>query len=58
MDRSKDKLVEKWLADRAARRQLLKAISEEGNITAQLSSINNKITLYESSTFKDTLVLQ
>ena len=52
---AKDKLVEKWLADRAARRQLLKAISEEGNITAQLSSINNKITLYESSTFKDTL---
>lgn len=52
---AKDKLVEKWLADRATRRQLLNAISEEANITAQLGSTNNKIALYESSTFKDTL---
>ncbi|MBL0745712.1 TrlF family AAA-like ATPase [Chryseolinea lacunae] len=52
---AKDKLVEKWIADRATRRQLIKAISEEGNITAQLGSTNNKIALYESSTYRDTL---
>jgi len=52
---SKDKLVEKWLAYRATKRQLYNAISEEGNINAQLGSTNNKIALYESSTFKDTL---
>lgn len=52
---AKDKLVEKWIANRATRRQLKKAISEEGNITAQLSSTNNQISLYESSTYRNTL---
>lgn len=52
---AKEKLVDKWLADRAARRQFYNAISEEANITAQLGSTNNKISLYESSTFRDTL---
>jgi energy-coupling factor transporter ATP-binding protein EcfA2 len=52
---AKDKLVEKWLADRATRRQLHSAIAEEGNLNAQLGLTNNKIALYESSTFKDTL---
>lgn len=52
---AKENLVDKWLADRAARRQLYNAISEEANITAQLGSTNNKIALYESSTFIDTL---
>ena len=52
---AKNKLVEKWLADRATRRQLQNAISEEGNINAQLGLTNNKIALYESTTFKDTL---
>ena len=52
---AKDKLIEKWLADRATERQLRNAISEEANINAQLSSTNNKIALYESSTFKETL---
>mgnify|MGYP001143036685 CR=1 FL=1 len=52
---AKDKLVERWIADRATRRQLNKAISEEGNINAQLSSTNNKIALYESSTYRETL---
>lgn len=51
----KDKLVEKWLADRATRRQLNNAISEEANIRAQLDSTNNKISLYESSAYKATL---
>ena len=52
---AKDKLIEKWLADRATGRQLQNAIAEEGNINAQLSSTKNKIALYESSTFIETL---
>ena len=52
---AKDKLIEKWLADRATSRQLHNAIAEEGNINAQLGSTNNKIALYESSTFRETL---
>ncbi len=48
-------LVNKWLADRAARRQLLFAISEEANIRAQLNSTNNKIALFESSAYRATL---
>jgi ABC-type lipoprotein export system ATPase subunit len=52
---AKDKLVSKWLADRATRRQLHSAISEEANIRAQLGSTNNKIALFESSDYKDTL---
>lgn len=51
----KDKLVEKWLADRATLRQLQNAVSEETNIKAQLDSTNNKITLYESSEYRGTL---
>jgi DNA repair ATPase RecN len=52
---AKDKLVSKWLADRATRRQLHFAISEEANIRAQLGSANNKIALFESSDYRDTL---
>lgn len=52
---AKDTLINKWIADRATRRQLYKAISEESNIRAQLSSVNNKIVLYESSEYRDTL---
>ncbi len=52
---AKNMLVNKWLADRATRRQLHFAISEEANIRAQLGSANNKIALFESSTFKTTL---
>ncbi len=51
----KERLVEKWLADRAKGRQLQSAISEEHNLKAQLDSTNNKIQLYESSEYKDTL---
>lgn len=52
---AKDRLVNKWLADRATRRQLYFAISEESNIRAQLGSANNKIALFESSEYRDTL---
>ena len=52
---AKDRLVNKWLADRATRRQLHFAISEEANIRAQLGSANNKIALFESSSYRDTL---
>ncbi len=52
---AKDNLVNRWIADRATRRQLHNAISEESNIRAQLGSANNKIELYESSDYKDTL---
>ena len=52
---AKERLVSKWLADRAIRRQLYFAISEEANIRAQLGSANNKIALFESSDYRDTL---
>lgn len=52
---AKEVLTNKWIADRATRRQLNNAISEESNIRAQLSSVNNKIALYESSAYRDTL---
>ena len=52
---AKEKLVERWLADRATARHLQSAISEEQNLKAQLDSTNNKIHLYESSDYKDTL---
>lgn len=52
---AKDRLVNKWLAERATRRQLNFAISEESNIRAQLGSTNNKIALFESSEYRDTL---
>jgi len=52
---AKERLVDKWLADRATRRQLHSAISEEANIRAQLNSANNKIALFESSEYKETL---
>lgn len=51
----RDTLVNKWLADRARARQLQSAISEEYNLKAQLDSTNNKIQLYESSDYRDTL---
>jgi DNA repair ATPase RecN len=52
---AKDRLINKWIADRATRRQLHFAISEESNIRAQLGSANNKIELFESSDYRDTL---
>ncbi len=52
---ARDKLIDKWLADRATERTLIKAISEEANLNAQLNSTNDKIILYEDSGYKDTL---
>ena len=52
---AKEKLINKWLATRAKRRELKNAISEEANIKAQLSAVTNKISLFESSSYKDTL---
>jgi len=52
---AKDRLGNKWLTDRATRRQLHSAISEEAKVKAQLGSANNKIALFESSAYKDTL---
>ena len=51
----KEKLLEKWIASRAIKRQLQNAILEEANVRVQLTSTNNKIELYESSEYKDTL---
>lgn len=52
---ARERLLNKWLADRATRRQLSFAVSEETNIRAQLGSTNNKISLFESSAYRDTL---
>nr|WP_315394822.1 AAA family ATPase [uncultured Sphingobacterium sp.] len=52
---AKDILINKWLSNCAKRRQLNNAISEETNIGAQLRVVNNKITLFESSEYKETL---
>lgn len=48
-------LVKKWLADRATARELRVAISDEKNLKAQLEATKNKIKLYESSEYKETL---
>ncbi|MFD2554761.1 TrlF family AAA-like ATPase [Sphingobacterium tabacisoli] len=54
-DEAKELLVNKWLSNRAQRRQLKNAISEETNIRAQLNAVNSKIMLFESSKYKETL---
>lgn len=51
----RNNLTKKWLADKSSARELKFAISEEKNLKAQLESTNNKIKLYESSEYKDTL---
>ncbi|MDD4905861.1 MAG: AAA family ATPase, partial [Methylobacter tundripaludum] len=51
----KEQLINKWLADRANERTLIKAISEESNLKAQLNSTNDKILLYENSNYKEIL---
>jgi hypothetical protein len=54
-DEAKDLLLNQWISTRAQRRQINNAISEETNIRAQLGSVNNKITLFESSEYRETL---
>lgn len=51
----KELLIEQWLALRAKQRQLKKSVKEETNLKVQLESTDNKIKLYESSEFKETL---
>lgn len=51
----RNNLLKKWLADRASARELKSAISEEKNLKAQVEATNNKIKLYESSEYKETL---
>lgn len=52
---NKNILIKKWLTDRATARELQSAISEEENLKAQLEATNNKINLYESSEYNETL---
>ncbi len=52
---TKETLLNQWISERAKRRQLISAISEEANIKAQLRSINNKISLFESSEYREIL---
>lgn len=54
-DEAKELLISQWISKRAQRRQLNNAISEEANIRAQLGTVNNKITLFESSEYRETL---
>jgi DNA repair ATPase RecN len=54
-EEAKESLVIQWIANRAKRRQLNNAISEETNIGAQLGAVSNKINLFESSVYKQTL---
>jgi ABC-type lipoprotein export system ATPase subunit len=54
-DEAKDILINQWISKRAQRRKLTNAISEEANIRVQLSAVNNKISLYESSEYRETL---
>nr|WP_288837617.1 AAA family ATPase [uncultured Flavobacterium sp.] len=52
---AKELLINQWLSNRAQKRNLNAAISEETNIRAQLGAVNNKIALFESSDFRETL---
>lgn len=54
-EEAKELLINQWIANRAKMRQLNNAISEEANIKAQLGTVNNKITLFESSEYRETL---
>jgi ABC-type lipoprotein export system ATPase subunit len=54
-EEAKESLINQWLFNRAQKRKLNNAISEETNIRAQLGTVNNKIALYESSKYKETL---
>lgn len=54
-EEAKESLINQWISNRAQRRKLNNAISEETNIRAQLAAVNNKITLFESSEYKETL---
>jgi histidinol phosphatase-like PHP family hydrolase len=54
-EEAKESLINQWISNRAQKRKLNSAISEETNIQAQLGTVNNKITLFESSEYRETL---
>lgn len=54
-EEAKELLTNQWIANCAKKRQLQAAISEETNIRAQLGTVNNKIALFESSEYRETL---
>lgn len=54
-EEAKEALINQWISNRAQKRKLNNAISEETNIRAQLGTLNNKIALFESSEYKETL---
>lgn len=51
----KKELVSSWLAKRLEKRKLQEMILEEENIKASLSAVTNKIELFESSEYNETL---
>lgn len=51
----KKELVSTWLAKRVEKRNLEEVILEEENIKASLTAVTNKIELFESSEYKETL---
>jgi hypothetical protein len=52
---TKEALINQWISNRAQKRKLNNAISEETNIRAQLGIVNNKIAIFESSKYRETL---
>lgn len=54
-EEAKEALINQWISNRAQKRKLNNAISEETNIRAQLGTVNNKIALFESSEYRETL---
>jgi energy-coupling factor transporter ATP-binding protein EcfA2 len=54
-EEAKESLINQWISKRAQKRKLNNAISEETNIKAKLGTINNKIALFESSEYRETL---
>lgn len=54
-EEEKEALINQWISNRAEKRKLNNAISEETNIRAQLGTVNNKIALFESSEYRETL---
>jgi hypothetical protein len=51
----KKELVSNWLAKRIEKRKLQEMILEEENIKASLTAVINKLELFESSEYKETL---
>lgn len=54
-EEEKEALINQWISNRAEKRKLINAISEETNIRAQLGTVINKIALFESSEYRETL---